>query len=181
MKKGKYALVKLLCLSSMLFVFSASAKNFEAKICHDCTKSAAKTLALSKEFTASLTCENNHSAGNAKPCVPKPKHVLIANAKKEQIWGFQVSIEAGRLSARPIDVSDSTFELMTYVISSYAKLNNVITSVNQVLGDQVKFANPTSLTPSGTTRLSEDCSDYPHIVQAVDASFNSRTIGAYRV
>jgi hypothetical protein len=180
MKKGKYALVKLLCLSSILFVCSASAKNFEAKICYDCTKSEAKTLALSEDFTASHTCENDHSAGNAKSCNSKPKHVLVANSKTGQIWGFQVSIKAGSLSARPIDVSDSAFELMTYVVSSYAKLNSVITSVNQALDDQVKFANITSLAPSSTTRLSENCGDYPHLVQAVGASFDPRTIGAYQ-
>jgi hypothetical protein len=180
MEKGKYAFVTLLCLSSMLFAFSSSATNFEAKICNDCNKSEAKALALSEEFTAPLTCKNGHGAGNAKPCDPKPKHVLVANAKTVQIWGFQVSFEAGHLSARTMDVSDNAQESMAYVISSYAKLNDVIASVNQTLDDQNRFANLTSLAPSSTTRISESCGDFPHIVQAVDASFDPITIAAYQ-
>ncbi|MEM7418556.1 MAG: hypothetical protein AAF364_02365 [Pseudomonadota bacterium] len=195
MENGKWkSIVSKLCLVSILpIAFSATAENYQAKICYNCNETEAKSIVLSREFEPELTCYSDDifSPDYTQSCYSQPNEVLVANASTRQIWGYRVfhknqgSAEYElELKAQSFNVSSQARSLMNDIITEYAKLDAVIASVNKDFESPSAIFNSTANTSFASsssksilgTYTSSNCDENSSTAKAVRAGFDPRTI-----
>ena len=190
-------LTKLLgtaCMFATLSVaFSATAENYEAKICYNCSEVEARSFALAREFEPELMCyaDDVFSPDFSQSCYSQPNQVLVANASTGQVWGFDIfhdnqgSAEYEiELKAQRFTVSGQAKKLMTDILTTYSELDAVIASVNRDLESPSTIFDNTANASLGLelkrsvvgTYSSSNCSDNSNTARAVRAAFDSQTL-----